>query len=244
MTTHLREVLSFPALGTFAKIGHRDVIEVLAIAGLDFVIIDMEHAALGPAEVHALVGAALGSGLPPLVRVPDHDATTIARVLDSGAHGVLVPHVSTAEQAERLLEAARLPPNGRRGYGPTVRAGRYGSDPDAYRKSAELALVIPQIEDPEGVENCSAIAATGVGHLFVGMADLAVTAGLETSDPALTDMLRHVDGVARRHDIVLGTAVSAAHGPTAPAGLDSASFLAVSNDASLLLERARALATV
>ncbi|MER6936217.1 aldolase/citrate lyase family protein [Nocardioides sp. NPDC127514] len=241
---HLREVLASPALGTFAKIGHPDVIEVLAIAGLDFVIIDMEHAALGPAEVHALVGAALGHGLPPLVRVPDHDAVTIARVLDSGAQGVLVPHVSTAEQAERLLEAARLPPTGKRGYGPTVRAGRYGSDPDAYRRSAELAVVIPQIEDPDGVENSAAIAATGVGHLFVGMADLAVTAGLGTTDAALLEMLRHVDEVARRHDVVLGTAVSAAHGPAAPAGLDSASFLAVSNDASLLLDRARSLTAV
>lgn len=244
MTIHLREVLASPALGTFAKIGHPDVIEVLAIAGLDFVIIDMEHAALGPAEVHALVGAALGHGLPPLVRVPDHDAVTIARVLDSGAQGVLVPHVSTAEQAERLLEAARLPPTGKRGYGPTVRAGRYGSDPDAYRRSAELAVVIPQIEDPDGVENSAAIAATGVGHLFVGMADLAVTAGLGTTDAALLEMLRQVDEVARRHDVVLGTAVSAAHGPAAPAGLDSASFLAVSNDASLLLDRARSLTAV
>lgn len=240
MTSHLRDVLAAPAVGTFVKIGHPDVIDVLAHAGLDFVVIDMEHAPLGLAEVHALIGAALGRGLPPLVRVPDHDAVTIARVLDSGAHGVLVPHVSDAAQAARLLDAARLPPNGRRGYGPTVRAGHYGSDPDTYRRNAELALVIPQIEDSAGVENCSEIAATGVDHLFVGIADLSVTTGLDPSEEALVDMLRHVDDVARHHDLTLGTAVGAAQGAKAPAGLDSASFLVVSNDASLLLGGTRA----
>lgn len=244
MTRHLRDVLAAPAVGTFVKIGHPDVIEVLATAGLDFVIIDMEHAALGPAEVHALVGSALGHGLPSLVRVPDHGASTIARVLDSGAHGVLVPHVATAEQAVRLLEAARLPPQGRRGYGPTVRAGRFGSDPDGYRRNAERAVVIPQIEEPEGVENCAAIAATGVDHLFMGIADLSVTTGLDASDEALVDMLRRVNEVARSHDVILGSAVSGTDGARAPAGLDAASFLAVSNDASLLLRAAgEAIAT-
>jgi len=255
---HLREVLSRapasaepgrgtpvrPALGTFLKIGHPDVPALLALAGFDFVVIDMEHAPLGPAEVHLLIGAALGAGLPPLVRVPDHSASTIGRVLDSGAHGVLVPHVSTAGQAAAMVAAARLPPHGKRGYGPTVRAGAYGSDTAGYREGAGEALVIPQIEDPEGVAASADILATpGIDHAFVGAADLAASTGLHPDAPEFTALLETVRDAAESAGTGLGTAVGAQGPPRPPPGLEPASFLAVSNDASLLLTAGRSITT-
>lgn len=241
---HFRELLQEnapAALGTFVKIAHSDVVELLALAGFDFVIIDMEHAPLGLAEVHQLIGAARGAGISPLVRVPELDDVVIARVLDSGAHGVLVPHVQTREDAERLVRAARLPPDGNRGYGPTVRAGGWGTDVPLYRRLDQQAALIPQIECTLGVQNAAQIAAVpGIDHLFIGTADLAASTGLASSDPVFTQLLATVADAAANGSIPLGTAIGAAPETPLPEALGTCRFWAVSNDAGLLLHGSRA----
>ncbi|MCO4273809.1 aldolase/citrate lyase family protein [Pseudarthrobacter sp. HLT3-5] len=240
---HFRELLQEPvhtARGTFVKIAHSDVVELLALAGFDFVIIDMEHAPLGLAEVHQLIGAARGAGIPPLVRVPELDDVVIARVLDSGAHGVLVPHIQTREDAERLVRAARLPPDGNRGYGPTVRAGGWGSDVPRYRRLDRQAALIPQIECSLGVQNAAQIAAVpGIDHLFLGMADLAASTGLDPSDPAFAQLLATVADAAASGNMPLGTAIGAVPETTLPEALTACRFWAISNDAGLLLHGSR-----
>jgi 2-keto-3-deoxy-L-rhamnonate aldolase RhmA len=228
------------ALGTWLKIAHNDVADLLALAGFDFVVVDMEHAPIGIGDAHRLIGAALGAGLPPLVRVPELDESVVARVLDSGAHGVLVPHVRTAEDAERIVRAARLPPRGTRGFGPTVRSGGWGADPDSYRRSAARSVVIPQIECADGVRNVGAIAdVEGIDHLFVGTADLAESTGLAPTDPAFGELLAAVSDAAAAHGVPLGTAVGATGAP--PPRLGDCRFFAVSNDAGLLLHGARSV---
>lgn len=237
----LLEIAPAAAVGTFVKIAHSDVVELLALAGFDFVIIDMEHAPLGLAEVHQLIGAARGAGIPPLVRVPELDDVVIARVLDSGAHGVLVPHVQTREDAERLVRAARLPPDGNRGYGPTVRAGGWGSDVPLYRRLDRQAALIPQIECTLGVQNAAQIAAVpGIDHLFLGTADLAASTGLASSDPEFAQLLATVADAAANGSIPLGTAIGAAPETPLPEALGTCRFWAVSNDAGLLLHGSRA----
>lgn len=248
MIRHVRELFAGPgrcALGTWLKIAHNDIPELLALAGFDFVIIDMEHAPIGLGAAHRLIAAARAVGLPPLVRVPALDDSVVSRVLDSGSQGVVVPHVRSETDAERLVAAARLPPVGTRGFGPTVRSGGWGSDPDAYRQSASRAVVIPQIECADGVSNIEAIAGVdGIDHLFVGTADLAESTDLAPADPAFGRLLEAVRDAAETRRIPLGTAVGADQCPPAPPrSLPECSFLAVSNDASLLLHGARSALT-
>lgn len=131
MTTSFHELLislDRTAFGTWVKLPTVDVVELLAHAGFDFLVIDMEHSPLDVLTVHQLLGTARGCGLPTLVRVPDRTPSTISRVLDSGSAGVLVPHVDTVADARAVVSAGRFTPHGTRGYGPTVRAGVWGAD--------------------------------------------------------------------------------------------------------------------
>ena len=163
----------------------------------------MEHAPLGVEVVHELIGAALGRGVPPWSG-PRPGRSTISRVLDSGAAGVLVPHVEAVSDAQAVISAARFPPRGSRGFGPTVRAGDWGADVGRYRASGEDAFVVPQLESRAAIDAASDIAALdGLGALFVGPADLAVATGLDQSSPEL-------DGL---YPLPVSRKEQASHGP-------------------------------
>lgn len=221
-------------LGTWVKIPAPVSVELLALAGFDFVVIDMEHAPLGVEVVHELIGAALGRGVPALVRVPDTGRSTISRVLDSGAAGVLVPHVEAVSDAQAVISAARFPPRGSRGFGPTVRAGDWGADVGRYRASGEDAVVVPQLESRAAIDAASDIAALdGLGALFVGPADLAVATGLDQSSPEFDALVSAAESAAKAHGVPIGTAVGA--NPAAARELARRyDFVLAANDASLL----------
>jgi 2-keto-3-deoxy-L-rhamnonate aldolase RhmA len=221
-------------IGTWVKMPTTVSVDLLALAGFDFVVIDMEHAPLGPETVHELIGAARGRRMHALVRVPDRVPSTISRVLDSGAAGVLVPHVDTTADAEVVIGAARFPPHGSRGFGPTVRAGDWGADVGGYRASGEDAFVVPQLESREAIEAAAAIAALdGLGALFVGPVDLAVATGLDRHSSEFSGLLHAAESAAKQHGVPIGTAVGA--DPVAARELaERYDFVLVANDASLL----------
>ncbi len=221
-------------LGTWVKIPAPVSVELLALAGFDFVVIDMEHAPLGVEVVHELIGAALGRGVPALVRVPDIGRSTISRVLDSGAAGVLVPHVEGVPDAQAVISAARFPPCGSRGFGPTVRAGDWGADVGRYRASGEDVVVVPQLESRAAIDAASDIAALdGLGALFVGPADLAVATGLDQSSPEFDALVSAAESAAKAHGVPIGTAVGA--DPAAARELACRyDFVLAANDAALL----------
>lgn len=179
--------------GTFVKTPAFEVIEVLALSGLDFVILDAEHAPFDRARLDACLAIARALGLPALVRVPDAAPATLLQALDAGAAGVVVPHVTSGAAAADLARACRFGPGGR-GFAGSTRAAGYGS-----RTMAEVLshggdpIVIAQIEDPEGVENCEAIAGTaGIDGVFLGPADLSVGYGKtdQTSDVLMAAITR------------------------------------------------------
>lgn len=240
MTAVFRKAPGHTALGTWVKLPTIDGVELLAHAGFDFVVVDMEHSPLDVLTVHTLLGVARGCGLAALVRVPDHTPSTISRVLDSGAAGVLVPHVDTVEHARAAVCAARFPPQGTRGYGPTVRAGAWGADVAGYRASGEEVAVVPQLESREAIEAVRGIGAVeGLAALFVGPADLAVATGLAPESPGFAALLDDVANAAKESKLPLGTAVpTAAAARALPRNYD---FVLISNDASLLGRAARAL---
>lgn len=163
-------------IGTFAAIPHPVAIEVTASAGVDFICIDWEHAQIGRERIEDLVRAADVHGVPAIVRVPGHAAESIAAALDAGAAGVLVPRVSTAEQARASVQATRYPPVGARGVGPG-RAAAYGYRIPDYLAAANKSLLLAiQVETAEGLTNIDAIAAVdGVDVIFIGPGDLSVS---------------------------------------------------------------------
>ncbi|WAH60661.1 aldolase/citrate lyase family protein [Pseudomonas silvicola] len=165
-----------PVVGTFCGIVNASAVELTSTCGFDFLCIDAEHSPIDRAAAEGMIRAADVRGVPAIVRVPGLNAEAIASVLDSGAKGVLVPRVGTAEQALAAVKATRYPPYGERGVGPG-RAAAYGASIGEYLGKAhdELLLAI-QIETAEGLQNIEEIAAVeGIDVIFIGPGDLSVS---------------------------------------------------------------------
>lgn len=188
--------------GTFLKTPAHEMIEVLARSPLDFLCLDAEHAPFDRGRMDVCLAMARALGLPTLVRVPAATPAEILKALDSGAWGVVVPHVDTADKAREIARAARFGRGGR-GYAGSTRWAGFGTRtmPDILRQSVEETIVIAQIEEPEGVESVDAIAAVdGIDGLFVGPADLAVCYGAEgTGAPVVVEAMRRTAVAARAH---------------------------------------------
>ncbi|NKX43925.1 HpcH/HpaI aldolase family protein [Roseicyclus persicicus] len=186
-------------VGTFMKTPAVDVLEVLILAGLDFVCLDGEHAPFDRAALNACAAVARAAGLPLLVRVPSAAPADIGAALDLGATGIVVPHVTDPETAARVAKSARFG-HGGRGYAGSTRWAGFGTSDMAtlLARSREETVVIAQVEDPEAVEACEAIAAVpGIDALFLGPADLSVAYGkTDQSSPELHAAMARVGRAA------------------------------------------------
>ena len=186
--------------GTFLKTPSHVVMEIMAMSGLDFVCIDAEHAPWGRAEMDAALAVARALGFPVLVRVGAGDPATILNALDTGATGIVVPHVDSVEKARAVAAAARFGRGGR-GYAGSSRWAGYATRGmgEVLDQSASETVVIAQIEEPEGVEVADGIAAVeGIDGLFAGPADLTVGYGHRSMDnPDLPAALASVGEAAR-----------------------------------------------
>lgn len=188
-----------PLIGTFLKTPTSHGTEIVGDAGFDFVVIDQEHAPFDRTTSDIALLAARGAGIPALVRVPGPDA--ILSVLDCGATGVLIPHVSSAEYARKAAALCRYR-GGRRGFATSTRAGRYTAVP-MWRHIADSdanTVVVAQIEDPEALDEIDAIAAVeGVDSLFIGRGDLTAAYGDETKDPpAVIKAVERISAAAQK----------------------------------------------
>ena len=150
-------------------------------AGYDFLFIDAEHGAISTPEISQICLAALPAGVVPIVRICAGALDEGTRALDNGALGIVVPHVDTADQARRLVEAFRFAPMGQRSTGGSNAAFGYRPPPAAEAQkvlNAEL-LIVPMIETPEAIDNAEAIAAIpGIDALLIGSNDLALEMGI------------------------------------------------------------------
>ena len=158
-------------LGTWLSSGSPAIAELAALCGFDWLLLDLEHGCEPEASLPGLLRALGGRSIKPIVRVGAFYPDQIARVLDWGAKGIMVPHVESAEMASEIVRAAYYAPRGRRGLSRTVRTHGYGLTFSTDADAAPRLMV--QIESVEGVKNVEAIAAVdGVDVLFVGPADL------------------------------------------------------------------------
>jgi len=238
------DATEIPPIGTWLKIPATEPTEIMAFAGFDFVIIDLEHAPLTLETAYRLINLAVLAGVSPLVRVPDHGASTIQRVLDAGAHGVLVPHIDSVAEAEAVTRAVRFPPRGSRGSGGTSRAGQWGlrATADYLSFGNDQVLCIAQLESRQAVESAADILALdGVDAVFVGAADLALSLGVSPRDPAVLDSIDQVVKAATAAGKACGLAFGADPAAGARAVADGAGFVVLSNDTSMLATAARNL---
>lgn len=162
-------------VGTFVKIPSPIIMEVLALSGLDFVILDAEHAPFDRGSLDQCIMTCRLSNLPTLVRVENTLPSTLLNALDCGASGLQIPHVKSAAQAEELVKLCRYG-HGGRGYAGSTRAANYGGTGiKEHLENNVEPLIVAQIEDPEGVDDIDAIAAVeGISALFIGRVDLTV----------------------------------------------------------------------
>ncbi len=188
------------------------VAEVMALAGFDFLVIDTEHGAINVESVQAVLQAMGGTDVTPIVRLAGSQRMFANKVLDTGPLGVIVPMVSSREDAEATVSAALYPPEGTRGIG-LGRAEGYELDRrEEYLKVAnDLMLVTVQVEHRDGVERIEEIVSVpGIDLVFLGPADLAGSMGYRTQ-PGHPDVAKAIDRVAqaaRRAKIPVGIPVS------------------------------------
>ena len=239
MTLLPRDVLALgkKALGTWMKIAAAEPIEIIAHAGFDFVVIDLEHAPISLDTAYRIINSATANGVCPFVRVPNHDPSVIQKVLDAGAHGLFVPRVDTIEQATAVAQAFSFPPAGFRGAGGTSKAGLWGlrANDDYLDFGRTQALLIVQLEAESAIDDAEKIAALdAVAGIFVGAADLSMSLGTTPGSAQVQAMIDRAQDAAHTAGKLFGLAYGAS--PAAvQAGFERSIDFAVSgNDSGLL----------
>lgn len=182
-------------LGMVVSIPSPFMVDIAAVAGYDYIWIDMEHNLFNPESICNLIRAADSAGMPTMARIADLDL--VLPLMDFGMIGFTFPHVGTAEQAREIVRMVRYAPQGRRGYCTGGRAMRFGAMPfDRYTEEiGEEAIITIMIEDEEGIQNYKEILAVpGIDYLRIGAGDFAQGLG-HLLEP------EHPDVVAKREEI-------------------------------------------
>ena len=252
LRNRLRELIDqqSSALGTFITFSDSASVELAGLAGLEFVVIECEHAGLSLETVQNHLRAARARGLGTLVRVPAGDHGFVQRVLDIGAEGVLVPHISDAPAAARAAGGVRFPPDGHRGMYPASAAAEFGAHglagvrelTQALNRNTVLAVMI---EEASAVDQIEAIAATpGVDLVVVGPSDLSASLGVigDPKDARLAAAIDRIFKACRDAGVKFGMPVEHAGYRLTAAELrdQGAWFLTGGSDSVFLLNAFRA----
>jgi 4-hydroxy-2-oxoheptanedioate aldolase len=191
-------------LGAWLMVPSPLTAEILAKSGFDWALVDMQHGCMDYETAVDMIRAIDLAGGMPVVRVPWNEPGIVGRMLDAGAMAIVAPMIETADDARRLVQACRYPPEGRRSLGP-VRVG--ARDGMGYIATAnDRICVIPMIETMSALEAVEEIAAVpGVDALLVGPFDLSMALGLPPGDndgkPAFDAAFARINAAARTHEI-------------------------------------------
>ena len=179
-------------IGLWSSLSSSYSVEVISGAGFDWILLDCEHSPNDLENLLTQLQAAAPYPTHPVVRVPWNDMVNIKRVLDIGAQSLLIPYVSTAEEAKAAVAHTRYPPAGVRGVAGTTRATRFGRIKDYAKRAHEEICVLVQVETQAAVDNIEAICAVdGVDGVFIGPADLHASLGYtgEIANPKVKPMI-------------------------------------------------------
>lgn len=197
-------------IGSWMSLGGPSIAEIMADAGFDWLVIDLEHTPITIREAEDLIRVVDLKGLPALVRLSANDPIQIKRVLDAGARGILVPSVNSAAEAAAAVDAAYYPPKGRRGVG-LGRAQGWGPGFAEYLEEIGRELVvIAQIEHVDAVNNLEEILAVpGIDGTIIGPYDLSGSIGQpgEFGHPDVRSLLDRYEAVSQAMGKPMGTHV-------------------------------------
>ena len=234
-----------PPIGTFMKIPAVETVEIVKLAGFDFIVLDAEHALLSLADLNRMILVARAIGISPIVRVPDHGYGDVQRILDAGAAGLFFPHVADRAECEKVVRQASHPPYGTRGAGGGMRAGNWGiagrGNANYVQDGISKVMRIPMIEERIAVDNADEILAVeGVDGVFIGPGDLSMTMGMKPADPEVQSAIEEVLKKAKAARVPVGTVASDAAGARRLIG-KGYDFILVSNDTGMLAKTATGL---
>jgi len=204
-------------VGVFGGIGNASAVEILALAGMDYYLIDTEHGPFDVETASKLIIAAEARGITPMVRVKDFNRNSVLKMLDVGAMGIMVPFIKTVDEVKALVSYAKYSPIGERGCAFARKAG-YGLEPlaqgeiqDYFDWANENTILMPQCETVEALSCIEEITAIeGVDAIFVGPFDLSVSMGMpkQFDDPVFIAALERILKACKNEDVfsfTLGT---------------------------------------
>jgi 4-hydroxy-2-oxoheptanedioate aldolase len=230
-------------IGLWSSLSSNYTVEVIAGAGFDWILLDSEHS---PADIENLLTqlqAAAPYATHPVVRVPWNDMVTMKRVLDIGTQSLLIPYVSSKEEAQKAVSYTRYPPVGVRGVAGTTRATRFGRVPEYAKRAHEEICVLVQVETQGALDNIEAICGIdGVDGVFIGPADLHASLGFpgETANPKvkplIDDAIRRIRKCGKAPGILTPNEADARHWLEC-----GALFVAVGSDVGILARGSEAL---
>ncbi len=204
-------------IGTFVlEFGGSAIATLLANAGADFIIADLEHSSFSIETMGRIIRDARGASLPCIVRVPVLERHFVSRVLDAGATGVMIPRVESRDDLKKIREWTKYAPEGDRGVAFGIGHTDYGDftklDTREYvRRANEEVLTIGQIETVKAIENLEDILTTGgLDVVFIGPYDLSTSMGIsgELNHPLLLDAIKKVITLTQRYNVPLGCYVN------------------------------------
>ncbi len=194
-------------IGSWVTLAHPAIAEIMAKAGFDWLVVDLEHSVITIREAEELIRVIELCGIPPLVRVSANDPVQIKRVMDAGAHGVVVPMVTTSDEAEQAVVAVKYPPFGNRGVG-LARAQGYGTRFEEYRTWLERnSVVVVMVEHIKAVENLDDILRVErLDGFIVGPYDISASLGVpgDLEHSAMAGALKEIQRVAGKYKAVAG----------------------------------------
>jgi 4-hydroxy-2-oxoheptanedioate aldolase len=231
-------------IGLWSSLSSNYSVEVIAGAGFDWILLDMEHSPNDLESALSQLQAAAPYPSHPVVRVPWNDMVAMKRLLDIGAQSLLVPYVSTAEEARAAVSYTRYPPAGVRGVAGTTRATRFGRVKDYAKRAQEELCLLVQVETQAALDNIEAICAVdGVDGVFIGPADLHASLGYTGEianpkvKPLIDEAIRRIRKSGKAPGILTPNEADAKHW-LGCGGL----FVAVGADVGILARGAEALA--
>lgn len=196
--------------GTWSMTGSTTVVEVLASTELDYIILDMEHASMTFETIENQVRVCENAGVQSIVRLSTSEDQLILRALETGCRGIMVPHITTAKEAQRVAKACKYAPEGKRGLSPYTRNHSFTHDNlvDSLREENKNTFVGILVEGNEGISNLEEIVEEdGIDLIYTGIYDISQSVGLagELTHPKVLELQRQCVSVIERGNAISGS---------------------------------------